>query len=94
MRPASTYSATASIHLPVIVHYLLQRTILFSIGLVDNLSVKRCREVVQDRCHRLAGTVSQQSVDVLTQRRMLRAMTEAVLELIQPPRQTSRDRRL
>jgi hypothetical protein len=42
--------------------------------------------------HRLARTVAQQPIDILAQRDVLRAMAEAVLELIQPARQPSQKR--
>jgi hypothetical protein len=46
----------------------------------------------QHRGHRLASAVAQQPVDVLAQRHVLGAMTEAVLELIQPARQSAQHR--
>ena len=42
--------------------------------------------------HRLARAVAEQPVDILAQRHVLRAMAEAVLELIQPAGQPSQKR--
>ena len=53
---------------------------------------RRLADAREHRRHRLARAVAQQPVDVLAQRHVLRAMTEAVLELIQPPRQPSQQR--
>ena len=53
---------------------------------------RRLADARQHRGHRLAGAVAQQPVDILAQRHVLRAMTEAVLELIQPSRQSAQQR--
>src|SRR5207237_3706840 len=60
--------------------------------MLKRLIGRRLADPSQHRRHRLARAVAQQPVDVLAQRRMLRTMTEAVLELIQPPRQASQHR--
>jgi hypothetical protein len=53
---------------------------------------RRIADASEHRRHRLARAVAQQPVDILAQRRVLRPMTEAVLELIQPSRQSSQQR--
>ena len=60
--------------------------------MLKRLIRRRLADAGEHRRHRLARTVAQQPVDVLAQRHVLRAMTEAVLELIQPPRQSSQQR--
>jgi len=59
---------------------------------LEGLIRGRLADAREHRRHRLARAVAQQPVDVLAQRRVLRAMTEAVLELIQPSRQASQQR--
>ena len=54
---------------------------------------RRLADPLEHRRHRLARAVAQQPVDILAQRHVLRAMAEAVLELIQPARQPSRPSR-
>jgi glucose/arabinose dehydrogenase len=56
---------------------------------LEGLIGGRLADPLEHRRHRLARAVAQQPVDVLAQRHVLRAMTEAVLELIQPSRQAS-----
>ena len=53
---------------------------------------RRLADPLEHRRHRLARAVAQQAIDILPQRHVLRAMAEAVLELIQPPRQSSQQR--
>lgn len=53
---------------------------------------RRLADPFEHRRHRLARAVAQQAVDILAQRHVLRAMAEAVLELIQPARQSSQQR--
>ena len=60
--------------------------------MLKGLIGRRLADASQHRRHRLARAVAQQSVDVPAQRHVLRAMTEAVFELIQPPRQSSQQR--
>src|SRR4029453_17582231 len=50
---------------------------------------RRLADPLEHRRPRLARAVAQQAVDILSQRHMLRAMAEAVLELIHPARQAS-----
>ncbi len=59
---------------------------------LEGLIGRRLADPRQHRRHRLARTVAQQAVDVLPQRHVLRPMTEAVLELIQPARQATQQR--
>jgi hypothetical protein len=59
---------------------------------LERLVRGRLAHARQHRGHRFARTVAQQAVDVLPQRHVLGAMTEAVFELIQPSRQPSQQR--
>ena len=59
---------------------------------LEGLIRRRLADPRQHRRHRLARAVAQQAVDVLPQRHVLRPMTEAVLELIQPARQATQQR--
>ena len=59
---------------------------------LEGLIGRRLADPRQHRRHRLARAVAQQAVDVLPQRHVLRPMTEAVLELIQPARQATQQR--
>ena len=59
---------------------------------LEGLIRRGIADPLEHRRHRLARAVAQQTVDVLAQRHVLGTMAEAVLELIQPPRQSSQQR--
>ena len=61
--------------------------------MLKGLIRRRVADAFEHRRHRLARAVAQQAIDILPQRHVLGAMAEAVLELIQPPRQSPQQRR-